>query len=238
MTGRPAGCELAHSDAAYVLGSLSPSDRLEFERHLPDCDRCRRSVADLAGMPGLLGRVPREQVEAPLPFEPLPETVLPALVAVVRREQRRKAVLATLGAAAAVAVVALGATALQAARDDGPLPQAAPTSSSPTYAPAVPMDVVVDYGARADVSMTQVGWGTKVTWTCHYAARESDYGGHSYLYRLVAVTRRGETEPIGSWWAKAGETFPGSNIIGVDLVDIAKVELRNDDGKAILRLKL
>ena len=61
-------CPLAHSDAAYVLGSLSPTDRLEFERHLPDCDRCRRSVAELAGLPGLLGRVPREQVESAAPF--------------------------------------------------------------------------------------------------------------------------------------------------------------------------
>ena len=90
-------CALSHSDAAYVLGSLSPTDRLEFERHLPGCESCRRSVAELAGLPGLLGRVPVEQVEAPVPFEPLPATVLPALVAVVRREQRRKAVLVTLG---------------------------------------------------------------------------------------------------------------------------------------------
>ncbi len=159
-------CHLAHSDAAYVLGALSPADRLEFERHLPGCERCRRSVAELAGLPGLLGRVPREQVEAPLPFEPLPETVLPALVAAVRREQRRKTVLVTLGAAAAVAVVALGATALQAARDDGPTPQAVPssTSSTPSMAPALPMKVVgEDWGVRAAVRLTPVDFGTKVS---------------------------------------------------------------------------
>ena len=149
-------CPLAHSDAAYVLGSLSPTDRLEFERHLPGCERCRRSVTELAGLPGLLGRVPREQVEAPLPFEPLPETVLPALVAAVRREQRRKAVLVTLGAAAAVAVVALGATALQAARDDGRLPsrRPCPRSASPTVAPPCRWTCVVDYGVSAEVSLT------------------------------------------------------------------------------------
>ena len=149
-------CLLAHSDAAYVLGALSPADRLEFERHLPGCERCRRSVAELAGLPGLLGRVPVEQVEAPLPFEPLPATVLPALVAVVRREQRRKTVLVVLGAAAAIAVVALGVGALQAARDDGRVPEAAPPSSSPSLAPAQSMDVVHDYGMRADVSLTPV----------------------------------------------------------------------------------
>jgi Putative zinc-finger len=238
MSPENSGCPLAHSDAAYVLGALSPADRLDFERHLPGCERCRRSVAELAGLPGLLGRVPREQVEAPLPFEPLPETVLPALVAAVRRDQRRKAVWATLGAAAAVAVVALGATALQAARDDGPVPQAQPTSSSPTVAPALPMDVVVDYGASADVSLTQTKSGTRISWSCHYADRGSDYSGHSYRYDLVAITDTGETEPVGSWWAEAGETNTGYNTIAVELDHISKVELRNYRGKAILRLKL
>ena len=125
-----------------MLGALSPADRLEFERHLPGCEPVPPLRRQLAGLPGLLGRVPVEQVEAPLPFEPLPATVLPALVAVVRREQRRKTVLVTLGAAAAIAVVALGVGALQAARDDGRAPEATPTSASPTVAPAQPMTVV------------------------------------------------------------------------------------------------
>jgi len=214
---------------------------LEFERHLPGCERCRRSVTELAGLPGLLGRVPREQVEAPLPFEPLPETVLPALVAAVRREQRRRTVLVTLGAAAAVAVVALGATALQGARDDGPTPQpqAVPSSSTQPVATARPMDVLVNYGVSADVSLTQANWGTKVSWICRYADREGDYtGGHAYRYNLVAFTRVGETEQVGSWWAKPGETYPGSNTIAVNLDDIEKLELQNDSGKAILRLVL
>ena len=129
-------CSLAHSDAAYVLGALSPTDRLEFGRHLPGCESCRRSVAEMAGLPGLLGRVPVEQVEAPVPFEPLPATVLPALVAVVRREQRRKAVLVTLGAAAAIVVVALGVGALQAARDDGRAPEAAMLESRDRRTPS------------------------------------------------------------------------------------------------------
>lgn len=238
MTDR-SGCELAHSDAAYVLGALSPADRLGYERHLTGCERCRRSVAELAGMPGLLGRVPREQVEAPLPFEPLPETVLPALVARVRKEQRRKAVLVTLGAAAAVAVVALGATALQAARDDGPTPEVAPPSASETVAASRPMDVLVDYGVSADVTLTEVKAGTKVSWLCRYAEPEGDYtGGHAYRYNLVAFTRAGEKEPIGSWWAEPGETNAGTGTLGVYLDDITKVELQNDHGKAILRLRL
>lgn len=42
-------------DAAYVLGALSSTERREFEAHLQTCDRCRSAVAELSGMPALLG---------------------------------------------------------------------------------------------------------------------------------------------------------------------------------------
>ena len=237
-------CPLAHSDAAYVLGSLSPTDRLEFERHLPECERCRRSVAQLAGLPGLLGRVPREQVEAPIPFEPLPATVLPALVAAVRREQRRKTVLVTLGAAAAIAAVALGVGALQATRDNGRVPDAAPpassVSSSPTPAPKLPMEVVRDYGVHAQVSLTAKGWGTALSMDCTYDQRDDDYGSdHAYDFSLVVFTEDGGREPAMNWQAKPGDAFvdlPGTS--AADFDQITKVELQGEDGHAILRLDL
>jgi len=42
---------------AYVLGALAPADRSAYERHLANCARCREEVAQLAGLPGLLGRL-------------------------------------------------------------------------------------------------------------------------------------------------------------------------------------
>ncbi|MGB6763331.1 AAA family ATPase, partial [Mycobacterium sp.] len=48
------GDKYAHWDAAYVLGSLSETDRLEFEAHLDECRTCRDAVTELAGMPALL----------------------------------------------------------------------------------------------------------------------------------------------------------------------------------------
>jgi hypothetical protein len=78
-----------------------------------------------------------------------------------------------------------------------------------------------------------------VSWICRYADRGGDYaGGHAYRYNLIAFTRSGETEQVGSWWAEPGQTYPGSNTIAVNLDDIEKVELQNDHGKAILRLVL
>src|ERR1700722_1641887 len=51
-------------DAAYVLGSLSASDRREFELHMAGCPQCREAVADLSGVPALLSQLDREEVAA------------------------------------------------------------------------------------------------------------------------------------------------------------------------------
>ena len=48
------GDKYAHWDAAYVLGSLSETDRREFEAHLDECRTCWDAVTELAGMPALL----------------------------------------------------------------------------------------------------------------------------------------------------------------------------------------
>ncbi|WP_345711797.1 anti-sigma factor family protein, partial [Kineococcus glutinatus] len=66
------------SAGPYVLGALSSAERIAFEEHLPGCARCRAALEELAGLPGLLSRVPPAVAEAlaadprlPLPA-PLP----------------------------------------------------------------------------------------------------------------------------------------------------------------------
>ncbi|MEG8182351.1 zf-HC2 domain-containing protein [Nocardia terpenica] len=51
------GDDYATWDAPYVLGALDRAQRLEYEAHLQTCPTCRAAVADLAVLPGLLGRV-------------------------------------------------------------------------------------------------------------------------------------------------------------------------------------
>ena len=46
-------CELAHLDGAYVLGALSPAERLAFERHLPSCAACSDFEACFGAEDGL-----------------------------------------------------------------------------------------------------------------------------------------------------------------------------------------
>ena len=43
---------------------------------------------------------------------------------------------------------------------------------------------------------------------------------------------------MASWWAEPGKSVADDTWTAVNLDDITKLELQNDHGKAILRLKL
>ena len=81
-------------DAAYVLGSLSPADRREFEGHLCVCPLCSQSVSELSGIPALLSKLDGGTVAAMdadgniATPEPTPN-LLPSLMTEVRRRRRR-----------------------------------------------------------------------------------------------------------------------------------------------------
>lgn len=57
-------CPQTLDAGVYVLGALLPSERDAFERHLGECGICRDEVADLAVLPGLLGRLDAATAEA------------------------------------------------------------------------------------------------------------------------------------------------------------------------------
>ncbi len=122
-------CEFAHDDGAYVLGALSPTERVAFKQHLAGCEECTRSVAELAGLPGLLGRVDAAVLEEP-PADELPPSLLPALLREVRRERRRRT-LTTVGLAAAAAVVAAAVPIGLGQLGDEPAPRPVRARASP-----------------------------------------------------------------------------------------------------------
>ena len=131
-------CELAVRDGAHVLGSLSPTERKEFEQHLTGCKECARNVRQLAGLPGLLARVDRAVLEDPDVAVPVPDTLLPALVRDVRRVGRRRT-LVTAGLAAAAAVVVVGVPlAVSGVLEGDRTPSAAPASRSAPSTSAAP----------------------------------------------------------------------------------------------------
>ena len=228
-------CDYARDDGAYVLGTLSPAERLAFKRHLATCPECTRAVAELAELPGLLGRVDPEVVVGP-PDEPAP-TLLPALVREVRRRRRRRA-LATAGLAAAAAAVVVVVPLGIAQLGDDPATPAAPESSE-TSSPVVAqqMQPVGEVPVQASVSLEHVTWGTRLGLNCTYDPAWVDQELPPEAdYVLVVRTRSGELERVGSWRAVGGRAMEITAATAATPADLRSVQVRTTDGRLVLRL--
>lgn len=233
-----------HSDAAYVLGALSPADRREYEDHLHSCADCRASVQQLAGMPGLLGlarpqnaepsssrSVPPEELSAQVP-----STLLPALTARVARHRRRRVRLVTgLLAASFVVMIALVGSPLfrgpaATTTTGGP----GPGSAEPAPAPVdetEEMTAVVPGPMTASLELVDKRWGTAITVICRY---EDDVDS-SVAYGLTVIDVDGHRGPSGTWLAVPGVTARVSAATAVPRDQIAALEVTLADGRTILR---
>jgi hypothetical protein len=239
MTTSPTGptnsCGHEHEDGAYVLGALSPEDRVAFERHLPGCDSCALSVRQLAGLPGLLARVPVEILDPAQPPVPVPDTLLPALVRRARRSQRRRAWI-TGGLVAAAAVVAIGAVGVATSGNDDD-PNIAVPSAGPTTAAAEIMHPVGNEPISGWVSLTKVGWGTRLDLTCSYAEESTAYQDPTWsTYTMYVHTSDGTVEQVASWKALPGKEMHLAAATASDLTDITDIEVRTAAGDTVLEL--
>ncbi len=222
-------CAYAMSDAAYVLGSLSPADRREFESHLDGCDECSLAVRDLAGMPGLLGRVGPEVFEQSS-VEPVPDTLRPRVMAAVRRRQRRRTWLIAGVAAAAAAAVTVGGAVLV------DRPASTPTAHVNVVPPlGVPMKHVASSldPMTAHVALTSVAWGTKLDLTCSYPLVRGPYETGSYA--LVVHTTDGRTERVATWRGLPGQAMHLTAATASSTSDIRSVDVTRLDGTPVLR---
>jgi hypothetical protein len=214
-------CGFAHDDGAYVLGALSPAERVAFKQHLAECEECTRSVAALAGLPGLLGRVDAAVLEEPA--EELPPSLLPTLLREVRRGRRRRT-LTTLGLAAAAAVVAAAVPIGLGQLGDEP-------------ARSLPMDTVGDVPVHATVSLEEVTWGTRLGLTCTYDPTSVAYDLPPEAdYELFVTTRSGRVEQVGSWRSVSGREMEIMAATALTPEELASVEVRTVDGRVVLRL--
>jgi len=214
-------------DAAYVLGALSTIDRQAFERHMAGCGECRRSVQSLAGLPGLLAPSRSHVLRAGSdPDDGVPDTLLPALLADVGRERRRRRWLTTVGTAVAAASIAiLGTLTVQASNTP-----VAPPTAAVTQLPLAPL---VNGPMTASVDLTRKAWGTGITIHCTYEA--GSWGQPTYA--LVVIDRSGVKQQAASWIGVPGTSATVQASTSYHLEDISSVAVTVAGGQPILEGK-
>lgn len=214
----PEHARFADSDAAYVLGALSVAERAEYERHLESCAQCRTAVAELASMPGLLARVPRERVES---IDALSDVAPPVdlieLVSARRARGRRRVRIAILGGIAA-ALVVIGAIVTPAVLTSGPAVQ------------RLALEPVGTTSLSATVALTPKAWGTQLDMECEYA----DAAGDRWDYALWVTDRSGAASEVSSWSAVPGATARLTASTAIDLADISSIEVRPLHGEGVV----
>ncbi len=240
--------ELCRSDAAYVMGALSPADRRAYEEHLRGCSDCQAAVQRIAGLPGLLALTSEEAVQEPLPAAP--DTLLPSLVARVRGVRRRRRwTVAGLLAAAVVAVVAVsavlivnrnaseadeyagGAVGVSAVPTAGATPAGPQSSTAAVPDEVTPMTQLVPGPMTASLELVDKRWGTAITVVCSYR----DGTNSSVSYDLAVLDVDGHLGSAGTWRAVPGATARVPAATAVPRNRIVALEVRLPDGTTILR---
>lgn len=223
-------CEHAHDDGAYVLGALAPAERAAYERHLAGCPACREAVAEIAVLPGLLGRLDAaglERVAAP----PTPESQVPVLLTAARRARLRERQInrwryagAVLAAACLALVVGFGSGWLWGGGAPGGVDSGVRMVAMRPLAGAA--------SVTAEIGLRHTDWGTEVTMRCHYG-KTTNYA-KAYPFRLVAYGPNGATEQVGSWVAAPGDDVVLTGATRFTAAELARLELTRQDGKPLL----
>ncbi len=237
--------EFATWDGAYVLGALSPADRRAFEVHLATCDACSAAVNELAGLPGLLARVPDEQA---LALAPVPAAepgtagaggsaasprvgttpdALPKLLHAARRHRARVRWWTAGSLVAAAAVLAFVAALI--------LPAALTPSHSEAGGTHVTLSQVQPNPLTADVRLISEPWGTRIETNCSYAESEGSTEKGPWTYTMVVTDRAGASTQVSSWTAYAGTTVSPTATTSVAVADIASIDIRAASGQVLLR---
>jgi anti-sigma factor RsiW len=228
-------CEHEHDDGAYVLGALSPAERAAYERHLATCSFCREAVADIAVLPGLLGRLdPGDFAKLldPTLMQPPAPSRTPHLVNAVQRTRRKERkqtrvrVLSTALAAAVLAlVVGVGAMFVMGGSSPSTPPQSpvAMSQMSP---------VANGVALTADIGLTKAPGGTKIDLKCVYNRNAPDL--KPYTVRLVAHGADDQEDQLGSWTASPGKEFIMSGNTYIGDGSLSRLELVRGDGKVLL----
>ncbi|MGH3320436.1 MAG: anti-sigma factor [Streptosporangiaceae bacterium] len=223
--------EVRHTLGVYVLGAVEPAERAEVEAHLAECAGCRDELAALAGLPALLGRVSREEIERDLRADDADPGLLDRLLVRVAAERRRSRRTRLVAAAAVVALIGGLAGGLGTSLAEGdraptarPPSAAGPHGSAETFSRTDPRSHV-----SATVSTRRKAWGASLTTTI------SGVPPHTSCH-LVVVGAGGDRDVAASWRAtyRGGASVTGATSIGVS--KIAKFRVVTSEGRTLLTI--
>jgi hypothetical protein len=217
--------ELALDDAAYLLGGLDQAEQARFERHLLSCPTCQDAVADLSGLPGLLGTVSANDLDEP---EPQPPSLLPGLLARVDAERRRRfrwsAVAGFAAACVLVLLVGFGVHTWTDSQQPRPLAMSAVGPNTG--------------GIYATVRLTGSSAEPRIELDCGYRTGSSYPSASEPTYRMVAFNKLGQMRDLGSWTPQAGEDVRLWRDSPWPRQALTRIEIADQRGVTVLALSL
>jgi anti-sigma factor RsiW len=224
-------------DAAYVLGSLSSTERREFEAHKADCLLCPSAVGELSGMPALLSQLDRHQMAVSdeadgRGAEPLRRAeLLPSLRTKANWRRRRSCIVAWTAGIAAAAVLVIAVLVGLAGQSSTPVPTAPQAGVS-----VQPMAQVGTSWLASTVSLGSQHWGTSISMNCVCVAPPS---APRDRLAMVVVGRDGSHTRVATWVANPGHTATPAASISTPIDQIASVQVVSaDNGQVLLERSL
>lgn len=212
-------------DAAYLLNALDPEQRQAFEGHLMRCPACRDRVAEFGDLPRVLARA---DVSAWVPESP-PDTLLPRLLRQVTASRRRRAWRIGSLAVAAACLLALLATGGVLGWQNAHRPQT--LAMQPVGSNAA--------GVHATVQLIESDSSTRVKLACGYSGGSGGYPRRADTsYRMMIFNQRGERVDLGNWTPQPDEDVQITRTSPWPRSSISRIEVFDDRGEPVLRLRL
>jgi hypothetical protein len=213
--------DLAEWDAAYVLGALSLEDRRTYENYLAENPTRAAELTELAGMPGILNALSRDEAVAltdlagAAPAEGPPDNVASLAHAAANRQRRTRRTMLTAAVASAAALLiaggVVGATVFS-------------RSTPPVETVAMqPMQPTPRGGLTAELAVTEKKWGTELNWACEYT---KDWSRNVESYDIVVTTDDGTQYVVGSWKPAGDEATGLSAATSIPKPQIRSVDIR------------
>jgi hypothetical protein len=213
--------DLAEWGAAYVLGALSLTDRRAYESYLAANPTRAVELTELAGMPGILNALSRDEAVAltdlagVAPAQERPDSVASLAHAAARRQQRsRRTWLAAAVASAAALVIAGGVVGATVYR---------PSSAPPQTVAMQAMQPTPRGGLTAKLAVSEKKWGTALDWACQYTM---DWSRTVPSYDIVVTTRDGLQKSVGSWKPAGDEATGLAAATSIPTSQIRTVDIR------------